>query len=137
MPLGQFSVLPIINREAFEQARDQLVLDAEKDWMKLVFTKFQPAFSAAEFERQWKSNAKSIGLLYFYCHASGTQLALGSDDRIDSYSLRIQFYDAKLGKRDWPCLLFLNGCSTATGVPTARFWRLWRGGHRGIHRRGN
>jgi hypothetical protein len=72
--------------------------------------------SRKEFERIWKTEKKSLetDLLYFFGHASGTDLAFANGDTVtmDEFPRILR----RSPPTDRPaCLVFLNGCHTAIG----------------------
>jgi hypothetical protein len=121
IPTSLFRMLPVFNRQAFDKARKELIVAEEKALLTWLTERFAPVYSSEEFKAIWRSNADQISLLYFHCHADGTKLALGTDDLIESHQLALEFARAAMRKREWSCLLFLNGCSTATGDPNGAF----------------
>jgi hypothetical protein len=121
IPASSLRILPVMNRRAFEVARDELTVTEEKALLSWFTERFSPVYSSDEFWSNWKSNADNIALLYFHCHANGTSLALGTTDLLESHQLNLGFARTELRKREWSCFLFLNGCSTATGDPDGAF----------------
>jgi hypothetical protein len=121
IPASNFRILPVINRNAFEAARSQLTVTEEQSLLEWLMSRFMPVYSASDFKASWAENASKIGMLFFHCHADGTKLALSEEDLIESHQLKLEFSRSVIGKRDWSCLLFLNGCSTATGDSDGAF----------------
>ena len=65
---------------------------------------------------QWKTNGNNVNILFFYCHADGTTLVLDPADSLsmENFTLKLK-KKARAGDDPPTCLVFLNGCSTATG----------------------
>jgi hypothetical protein len=77
--------------------------------------------TAREFKKHWRDAGSETGLLYFYCHANASALALGDDEKVEASELLVT-----LGKADRPkgrsgCLVLMNGCSTAVGDAASDF----------------
>jgi hypothetical protein len=121
IPANELKLLPVMNQKVFGKVRSLLSVQWEKDWLDWILKTYQPAYSTDDFKTQWKEGVAQIGLLYFYCHADPNSLAFSATDRIEADQLSREFARAAklIGKRDWSCLLFLNGCSTAAQPPRA------------------
>jgi hypothetical protein len=110
-------MLPVVNRQAFESAVRALSEDEQRILDSLQQQFGTPAYGSPEFEQRWGAK---VALVYFYCHANGTRLELEADDILDATSLQL-FFGRKSASRKEPCVVFLNGCSTATGHPDGAF----------------
>jgi hypothetical protein len=107
-------VIKLVNRGAWTQASSKLS-EPEKSLVQQIFTAGEIC-SSKEFERIWKKEKRSLetDLLYFFGHASGTDLEFDKTDL-----LRMKEFP-KILRRDPPrnrpaCMVFLNGCHTAIG----------------------
>lgn len=110
----RFQVLPVLNKDSFDAALEAVSQDERTTIAELLGAPTRAAFSADEFQRRWKAATTEIGLVYFYCHADGTRLALGVTDQIDIDQLALMSRARERGQRQ-TCLFFLNGCGTALG----------------------
>jgi len=115
-------VIPVINRTVFETAsRD--VAKAEGSIVNQLASGWKgPAFSKQEFFNRWKKITGNDILVYFYCHADGTRLALSADEMISLDDFRLELRGKPLSRRGTTTtVVFLNGCSTAIGDPNGGF----------------
>lgn len=110
----RFQVLPVLNKDSFDAALEAVSPDERIAIAELLGAPTRAAFSADEFRRRWKAATTEVGLVYFYCHADGTRLALGVTDQIDIDQLALLGAPRARGQRQ-TCLFFLNGCGTALG----------------------
>lgn len=115
-----FKLLPVFNKRSFESARGVLRAD-EQEFVDMLMRRFsEPTFSKTAFEERWRTEALKFGLIYFYCHANGKELALDLEDTVNIFTLRLLGNESPdAGKRI--CLLFINGCATAVGSPDGGF----------------
>lgn len=117
-PVDSFKILSVRNREAFEAALAKLN-DADRQLLEQFDqTSAMVLYTKKDLLKQWADLSSKVGLLYFYCHANETTLALAEEDSltVDEFLLRMPRSGAKS-----PCLVFLNGCSTAVGDPKGGF----------------
>lgn len=115
-----FQLLPVFNKHSLDSALKILSPD-EQGLMAELWSRFrEPTFSKTEFEERFRTAALKFGLIYFYCHANGTELALNANDTVNIYSLRLLLNDAP-DVSERVCLLFINGCATAVGSPDGGF----------------
>lgn len=115
-----FQLLSVFHKGAFESARRLLRPDEQAFADELLRRFSEPTYSRSEFEHRWRTAALKFGLIYFYCHSNGTELALDVEDTVDIFTLRLlanELPDA--GER--VCLLLMNGCGTAVGGPNGGF----------------
>ena len=82
----------------------------------------EPLTTSRALKTRWRERSRHTRLVYFYCHASPTQLALGEDEKIEASRLLLLL----AGKPIRPaghanCLVLLNGCSTAVGSAAGDF----------------
>jgi hypothetical protein len=116
-PADAFKVLSVRNKEAFDAALDKLD-ETDRDLLaRFDQNSAMILYSSKELVEKWEQIREKVGLLYFYCHANETMLALGDD------SLSLTDFKLKLSRSrsKTPCLVFLNGCSTAVGDPKGGF----------------
>ena len=110
-------VLAVVNSTAYRQARaavKQRDPEVAKAIGGIMNANGKPATTKANLFRRWRNWTKGAVLLYFYCHSTGTKLAISADETID-----VQEWMDQLGPRaegEGPlCLTVLNGCFTAAG----------------------
>lgn len=115
-----FQLLPVLNRGSFELARGALAPGEQQIVDEVLRRDGEPAYASAEFKSRWRITYASVGLIYFYCHANGTSLALAADDLVDIDTLRLLGNESRVG-RERICLFFLNGCATAVGNSAGGF----------------
>lgn len=122
----RLAVLPVVHREAFDRAREYLLDDTSgpesyiRAFTGLFSGEQSPIYQTRDLYRRWSEASKLDGLLYFYCHASGTSLALAANDMID----RDDFRERLAHNRDVAetlTMVFMNGCVTAVGNPGGGF----------------
>lgn len=115
-----YRVLPVLNKVAFAKAISQLT-EAEQVAFSDFFNKLAPCIhTKQDLLAQWETVRNNLGMLFFYCHANQTRLALGQDE-LDIYDFK---RDLKLDNRQMnqpPSFVFLNGCRTAVGDPKGGF----------------
>jgi hypothetical protein len=80
-----------------------------------------PCGSWADLESRWQEMNASHGLLFILCHADSTQLALNATDPPIGQQYVGSLRRRKGDDRQTACLVFLNGCATATGSPHGGF----------------
>lgn len=115
-----FQLLSVINKQTFDSARGALDEEQRQVLDEMMERHGEPAYSKDEFEQRWRAAAVKFGLVYFYCHANGKTLALGANDTIDSFALRLLGNEPS-DIRERVCLFFLNGCATAVGSSEGGF----------------
>jgi hypothetical protein len=81
----------------------------------------EPLSSSQALKKHWREAGAETGLLYFYCHASATKLALGDDEKIEASQLFLTLSGAERRPGTAGCLVLINGCSTAVGDPSGDF----------------
>jgi hypothetical protein len=77
--------------------------------------------SRASLRKSGAAGVPEIGLLYFFCHASATALALGPEEMIESSDLFLMLSGANRPPGISGCLVLINGCSTAVGASSGDF----------------
>lgn len=108
--------LSVLNKDAFETAYANLI-PLEAEHVKYILSHhLKPIHSIEDFTNAWRQNRPRIGLLFFYCHANGVELALSPTESLDLN--RFKLITKRKGDkriRDQKCLVILNGCATAVG----------------------
>jgi hypothetical protein len=115
-----FRLLPVLNKSVFERVLMHLS-EPELRVLKALKGFQQPIYSSDNFFDDWAKHGEDVGLLYFYCHADGTRLSLGSDDLIPVERLGEELARKARGPARPVCLVFLNGCATAVGADAGGF----------------
>jgi hypothetical protein len=109
-----FKLLPVMNRETFRNAR-RFLTGFERTVTKLLMKDFgAPVYSKEQLLAKWALEGEDVDVLYFYCHASGASLDIG-DDELSLMNISMDLERKLFRERDYFCLVFLNGCSTAVG----------------------
>jgi hypothetical protein len=80
-----------------------------------------PLTTSRQLKDEWRKKGAQIGLLYFYCHASASKLALGNDEKIEASQLFLMLSDVERQPGSSGCLVLINGCSTAVGAVSGEF----------------
>lgn len=115
-----FRVLPVFNKTCFNEALAHLS-EEEKVVATSVLKVFEsPVHTKTELLSQWQTIRASLGILFFYCHANQTRLALGQDE-LDIDEFRTELRHADWSLKGPTSFAFLNGCSTAVGDPGGGF----------------
>ena len=111
------SLLAVVNSTAYGQALGAVTRrdpDVAKAIRAVMNANGRPITKKAILFRRWRNWTKEAVVLYFYCHSTGTALALSANETIN-----VQEWVDQLGPRDESegplCLTVLNGCFTATG----------------------
>lgn len=119
-PSDDLLMLPVVNRRVFDRTSgclrgpEQIVLGRIRAFK-------DPVYRSSDLFRRWQESRDDIGLLYFYCHANGERIELAPDDEITVQRLKEEL-DPKSGRAGKPvCIVFLNGCATASGAPDGGF----------------
>jgi hypothetical protein len=81
----------------------------------------EPLTTSRQLRDEWRKKGSQIGLLYFYCHASATKLALGDDEKIEASQLFLMLSGVERQPGSSGCLVLINGCSTAVGAVSGEF----------------
>jgi hypothetical protein len=120
-PAKYFKMLSVVNKSALDTSMQNLMEPENKilKWVQKTFG--EPVTNREEFFKQWKEIGPQINLLYFYCHASGNSLSLDVNDLLNTSLLKLNMKRAGSPKQLSPCMVFINGCSTATGDPKGGF----------------
>jgi hypothetical protein len=115
-----YRVLPIVNQASFSTALNQLA-ETEKKVLTKFFEKCEPpVYSKKELFMRWPATKETVGMLFFFCHADQTRLALGQDQLdIDDFKRYLRLDSRQL--KEPSSFVFLNGCRTAVGDPGGGF----------------
>jgi hypothetical protein len=117
---SKFRLLPVLHKDAFEVALAYMPVD-EQQALSGLFNQFGKAIHGRrELIDAWQLAGNLNRILFFFCHANGTTLALNQDDAISVNDFKKRFAFSKAGKGA-VALTFLNGCSTAVGLETQGF----------------
>ncbi|MDQ2974823.1 MAG: hypothetical protein M3R69_05340 [Acidobacteriota bacterium] len=113
-------VLSVVHKTAFDVATKYLTApeDEISKWMLGQFG--EPLASSTQFYKEWQTKGEGLRLLYFYCHANSSNLALGEDDEITITDFRQETVIPKSTQQS-TCVVFLNGCNTAIGESHGAF----------------
>ena len=108
-------VIRVMHPETFEKAAITLSNCPEEGFLGWLKERYGPPITTFRALREnWREKGSRIGLLYFYCHASATKLALGDEEEIEANQLFLLVADPKR-KPGTGCLVLINGCRTAVG----------------------
>lgn len=114
-------ILSVINPKALDEAMKELD-DKEKKAIKNLRVLFAHTVSSStEFFEKLKELLQHPAILSFFCHASGTELDLGNNNKITIDDLRLRLSHFGDARADFSALVLMNGCSTATGDPGGGF----------------
>jgi hypothetical protein len=119
IPGSDFAILPVMSESVLRQTVPHLPSpDAER--LDLYVLKRIPVYSKEELVNRWPMIADQPGMLFFLGHADAVRLALSQTDYLtveDVRGLRRNNED----DLNTGCLVFVNGCCTATGRATGGF----------------
>jgi len=118
----EVQMLTIVNRPIWDTAVKNIP-PTEVTMFNGTLARSEPLIASSdEFFKTFKKLYRGIDLLYVYCHANGTKLALGGDDDISVTKFQMNlYYDDR--EPHPPCLVFLNGCQTAIGAEKGGFMK--------------
>ena len=108
-------IMRVLHSEAFETATHQLGRAPEGQLLAWLDRAAPPITTRKDLRHAWKTRGGTTGLLYFYCHANATKLALSEEEKIESAELLVTLSGAPRTPNTPSCLLMINGCSTAVG----------------------
>jgi hypothetical protein len=114
------TMLRVAHPVVFKDARQHVKSNHEQAFIKWLDDSYGiPICSESSLIEAWRETAAKTGLVYFYCHASATNLALNAEEYINVARLFLLLANPK---RTGPgCLLVVNGCRTAVGDPRGSF----------------
>ncbi|HKR63224.1 MAG TPA: CHAT domain-containing protein [Thermoanaerobaculia bacterium] len=114
-----FSLAAAVDEQVLGRILDKIGADDQEAWQSVKSAARAFFTSSSDLIQQWNQNSDTIALLYFLCHASGTELRLTNDQlSIDDFKLKLR-RQSSVDRP--PCLVILNGCLTATGSETGGF----------------
>jgi hypothetical protein len=99
----------VVHPETFKGAEAGLTAGPERGFLEWLKTSFgEPLATSRELKHFWRTDASKTGLLYFYCHANATKLALADDDKIEASKLFLlltngQFWMSRSAQRLFHC----------------------------------
>lgn len=116
------NILRVVNPDTFAKATAPLEECPENRFLRwLRDFAGEPLTTSRQLKEEWRKNGSRIGLLYFYCHASATKLALGDDEKIEASRLFLTLSNVERQPGSSGCLVMINGCSTAVGATSGEF----------------
>ncbi len=112
-------MMTVVNEDCWTAATQSLPATEQKLFESVWEWKGKPVLkSSKEFFKEWKKEHPNVDVLFFYCHADGSNLALSGDDMIPMRKFMLDV----VRDEDYPvCLVFLNGCQTALGAERGGF----------------
>jgi hypothetical protein len=108
-----FRLLPALNNQAYNRAIGVLQ-SKEKDIIQTFFTAHGPITTKKELFKRWPLVRDYSGLLYFFCHSSGTKLEF-SDSTAEKLTANDIYRHLLCRNPDTINFVFFNGCMSATG----------------------
>jgi hypothetical protein len=118
---SSLSMLRVIHPSVLSKAKESVSSEAEKGFFAWLDERYgAPINTEQALQGSWQEKASQIGLLYFYCHATPNQLAIGPDDTITASGLFFILTDTARDA-DAGCLVLINGCRTAAADPQGTF----------------
>jgi len=117
---NEIQMLTVVNKVCWDTAR-LCIPDTELSLFDSTLARSQPPIgSSAEFFKAWRQFHKDLDILYLYCHANGSNLALSGQDEISIMKFKLNVIHEP--PQTHPvCLVFLNGCQTAIGAEKGGF----------------
>jgi hypothetical protein len=118
LPAGMVRMQSVVNELVYERTRPYLEKCGAPFWDWLTTQFGPPIYSQKNWLARWKSEYDKVAVLYFYSHANGGKIGLASDS-ISANDLALDLGDETAVTL--PCVVFVNGCSTAVGDPNGGF----------------
>jgi hypothetical protein len=118
---SHLGVMRVVNRQAFDEVKPHIASASEVELLAWLEATAPPILTAKDLRLAWKGSGATTGLLYFYCHANATKLALSDQEHIESSDLLVTLSGPPRERSISGCLLVINGCSTAVGDPKGDF----------------
>jgi hypothetical protein len=118
---SHLGIMRVVNGETFEAVKAGVKLASEVQLLEWLEAAAPPIRTVKDLRRAWKGQGATTGLLYFYCHANATKLALSDVEQLESSDLLVTLSGAPREQSTSGCLLVINGCSTAVGDPKGDF----------------
>jgi hypothetical protein len=131
-PGGPVNLLPVMDKQVYDKVtsqwnkywndEDKITIDSRSKiltWLNETFER-SLVHTSADFYKRWRLEESNPRLLYFYCHANGSNIALG-DEQITAnhFIVNTKLPDTARGRAS--CVVFFNGCDTALGDPKGGF----------------
>ena len=113
IPGERFAVIPTLSRTVLERAAEYLAPE-DKERLQRYLLSREPVYSKSELKSRWPNVNSQDGVLFFLGHANATQLALAEGDYLSVEDMR-ELERLNEEDRKTACLVFVNGCCTATG----------------------
>ncbi len=112
---SHLSMLRIINLDTFDKAKTRVTSEPELAFLGWLEKQYSPPLNTEVAIKQvWYREASATGLLYFYCHAGPSTLAIGEDASLAAHELYLLIGGPE--RKPGPgCLVLINGCRTAVG----------------------
>jgi hypothetical protein len=112
---NDFWLVPVLHKAEYETSKWKPD-DPEGVAFDNVLQKYGGGISDVEsLKNAWILTAQANKILFFYCHANGTTLAISSSESISSDDLKRKLRPQNGKLSNSAALVFLNGCSTAVG----------------------
>src|SRR6185295_2340121 len=97
-PDHSMSVLSIVHKSKYEGAisqmdktcseEDKQLIEPRRKFIEILDQYKKPIFTSQEFYSEWKEYGEKLRVVYFYCHADGSTLALDSQDAISVHDFK-------------------------------------------------
>lgn len=119
---ADLNILRVVDPQAYLNASKPLADSWERPffhWLENVSG--GAVTSEQELTDALKVHGAKLGLLYFYCHANATRLALGDEEHLEAADLSQLLLDVERDADISGCLIMMNGCSTAVGAREGEF----------------
>ncbi len=116
----QFRLLLALNESVITDVLGAVTPEEQEAWTQMTGAPSQIVRNSQDLINTWKNNNSEIGILYFLCHANGTRLSFSDDDELGMDQIHLKLKNNRSFNRP-PCLIVLNGCSTAVGSEDGGF----------------
>jgi hypothetical protein len=118
-------LLSALNQEVFETTKTLLDSTDQNFIDNLLQLPVGKAFSTKGCSRRWQEVGDNDCLIYFFGHASGTELRFSERDLLSAYKFRTTFRResplAATRREPMYVFTFLNGCATVAGQDSESF----------------
>jgi hypothetical protein len=113
----EFKTLSIVNRNVFQAGLAGLTVSEQQAVTNFLCLPEGSADDLSSCREKWSNMVERDCLLYFFAHATGTDIELSNTERITVVDLRRRFFEPRRRARTRvpECLIILNGCETAVG----------------------
>lgn len=125
-------LLPVVDKQVYDKVRnqwnkswndeDKVSIDLRLQILTWLNESFEQSLvhTSEDFYKRWKLEGANPRLLYLYCHANGSNIALGEEQiNANHFILNTMLPDTARGRSS--CVVFFNGCDTALGDPKGGF----------------